>query len=77
MGMLFPSVEHAYQFLKARFHGRPDLCQQILKAPTAAAAKTDSKTDTGNQRLERSTSFSWPTICNQCAVLPGICTWGV
>ena len=43
MGMLFPSVEHAYQFLKARFHGRPDLCQQILKAPTAAAAKQIAK----------------------------------
>ena len=43
MGMLFPSVEHVYQFLKARFHGRPDLCQQILKAPTAAAAKQIAK----------------------------------
>ena len=43
MGMLFPSVDHAYQFLKARFHGRPNLCQQILKAPTAAAAKQIAK----------------------------------
>jgi hypothetical protein len=42
-GMLFPSVEHAYQFLNARVHGRPDLCQQILKAPTAAAAKQIAK----------------------------------
>ena len=43
MGMLFPSVEHAYQFVKARFHGRPDLCQQILKATTPGAAKRLTK----------------------------------
>ena len=50
MGMLFPSVEHVYQFLKARFHGRPDLCQQILKAPTAAAAKQIQVTNDWNDR---------------------------
>ena len=55
MGMLFPSVEHAYQFVKARFHGRPDLCQQILKATTPGAAKRLTKqirvtTDWSDQR---------------------------
>ena len=43
MGMLFPSVENAYQFVKARFHGRPDLCQQILKATIPGAAKRLTK----------------------------------
>ncbi len=55
MGMMFPSVEHAYQFVKARFHGRPDLCQQILKATTPGAAKRLTKqitvtTDWNDQR---------------------------
>ena len=62
MGMLFPSVEHAYQFLKARFHGRPDLCQQILKAPTAAAAKQIAKQiQVTNDWNDRRVSYGRPS----------------
>lgn len=34
------SVEHAYQSVKAHFHGEEDLAQRVQCCPTGAAAKT-------------------------------------
>lgn len=38
-GIYFNSVEHAYQWCKAYQFGRRDLCNRILKAPSATVAK--------------------------------------
>lgn len=38
-GLVFKSLEHAYQWRKAMYMGREDIARRILNAPTAADAK--------------------------------------
>ncbi|KAJ8305045.1 hypothetical protein KUTeg_017405 [Tegillarca granosa] len=43
LGFIFQSVEHAYQFAKARFHGLHHLAHKIRNAPTAGILKSLTK----------------------------------
>ncbi len=53
-GKVFKSSEHALQWAKAMEHGRDDLAETILNAPTEAAAKKIEDTITKSARwLER------------------------
>ncbi len=53
-GKVFKSSEHALQWAKAMEHGRDDLAEMILNAPTAGAAKKIGDTITKSARwLER------------------------